>query len=183
MKSPCILNWLLLISTGTLNSIAWLIKHKLWSCTYLQFDFFLLDRQLNYWYADRIFSFLHIRINGLGYRAAETILERRVFQKKSAHQRCSWFAPESKKHRSNREGRKHSTQVYLKLIWGTSSYIKLRMEHDKIYVEANYCNSKAYMDHAITKQKTFVYFPCFEEQGCLCTRKPIFSSPKTYFLW
>ena len=76
-------------------------------------------------YRDGIFSLGHIRTNGLGLRAAETMLERRVFQKKSAHQRCSWFAQASKKHRSNREERKHSTQVYLKLIWVTSSYMEI----------------------------------------------------------
>ena len=125
VNSSCILNQLLHISVGILTCIAWLIKHKLWNYTHLQFDFCFLERWINYWYGDRIFSLRHIRTKGLGHRAAETILERMVFQKKSAHQRCSSFAQVSKKHRGNREGRKHSIQVYLKLIWGTSSHIKI----------------------------------------------------------
>ena len=56
------------------------------------------------------------------------------------------------------------------------------MKHEKIYVEANCCTSKAYVEHGITKHMTFACFPCFEEQGRLCTRKLNFSSPEIYFL-
>ena len=73
-------------------------------------------------------------------QAAEITVGRSIFQKKWTHKRSFWSAKTSKNHRSNKEGRVNSTQKYLQLIQLIKSIFhtqKLKIELDKIYVEAN----------------------------------------------